>query len=281
MTSKNNVAFFNGEFTTLDKVTISPFDRGFLFGDSIYEVTPVYNGKMLAFERHTSRLIDGLNSIGIESPYTIQEWASIAKKILIEDEACQLVYVQVTRGNENVRKHRFPIEATPTVLMFSIPFTQPFDESFKGCDSHLIEDLRWKRCDVKSTSLMGNVLAYYQLYQDGVAHDEALLVRDNHVVEAPSSNVFIEKNGVIYTPPVSNILPGITRTLVIEQAIKLGYQVIEEAPSVEALKSADEVWVSNSMEELKPIISVNREPIGKGVPGATWLSLFREFQRLK
>jgi len=283
MTNKNSktLAFFNGSYMSIDKVAISPFDRGFLLGDSIYEVVPVYRGKTLGGAQHYQRLMDGLKAIGIQSPYTLSDWAGICAPVLLADEEAQLLYLQVTRGDEQVRNHRFPIEAPPTVLIFSIPFTSPIDKDYPGCAAHLQDDLRWQRCNIKSTSLMGNVLAYQQLHSDGVGNDEALLVRDGFVVEAPSSNLFMVKNGVIFTPGIDNILPGVTRALLIDIALNLAIEVREQAPSIEMLKRADEVWVSNSMEELKPIVSIDGQPIGLGVPGEIWRQLFAGYQQLK
>lgn len=283
MTNKNNntPAFFNGRYTTIDQVAISPFDRGFLLGDSLYEVVPVYDGSMLGGREHFRRLMDGLESIGIESPYTLADWPGVASPVLQQDEAAQLLYIQVTRGDEQTRKHRFPIDVSPTVLIFSIPFTPPIDENYQGCAGHLQDDLRWQRCNIKSTSLMGNVLAYQQLYADGFANDEALLVRDGLVVEAPSSNLFMAKDGVIFTPPVDNILPGITRTLVIDIARQWGLEVREQAPDIATFLKADEVWVTNSMEELKPVVSIDGKAVGQGLPGDIWRLLFKGFQALK
>jgi len=283
MTNEINqtAAFFNGNYTTMDQVRISPFDRGFLLGDSIYEAVPAYDGEMLDYERHGQRLLNGLNTVGIESPYTLEGWKEVIEPLIAKDQPAQLLYIQVSRGDEQMRKHRFPVNAKPTVLIFAIPFTVPFDENYLGCAGHLQEDLRWKRCNVKSTSLMGNVLAYHELYSNGVANDEALLVRDGYVVEAPSSNLFMVKDGIIFTPPVDNILPGVTRDLTIDIATAQGMTVREEAPTVDMLKNADEVWVTNSMEELKPVITVDGETIGNGVPGKVWLQLFRSFQALK
>jgi D-alanine transaminase len=283
MTNETNksTAFFNGHYTTIDQVTISPFDRGFLLGDSIYEAIPAFNGKMLDFERHGQRLLDGLKAVGIDSPYTLEDWKQITLPVINSEEPAQLMYIQVTRGNEHVRKHRFPVKAAPTVLIFSIPFIPPFDETYPGCAGHLQDDLRWKRCNVKSASLMGNVLAYKELYDNGFANDEALLVRDGLVVEAPSSNLFMVKDGIIFTPPVDNILPGVTRSITIDIALQQGFTVREQAPSIELLKNADEVWVTNSMEDLKPVTSVDGQAVGDGVPGKVWLSIFKAFQLLK
>lgn len=283
MTNKNSntLAFFNGEYMPLDQVCISPLDRGFLLGDSIYEAIPFYSNKALGAMLHYQRLMDGLQGVGIDSPYPLDEWPALIEPVLFSNEASQLVYIQVTRGDEQLRKHRFPIECPPTVLAFSIPFSAVVDESYQGCAAHLQEDLRWQRCNIKSTSLMGNVLAYRKLFTDGVANDEALLVRNGLVVEAPSSNLFMAKDGVIYTPPVDNILPGVSRALVIDLAQSLNFDVIEQSPDIEMLKAADEVWITNSMEELKPITSIDGRQVGSGVPGNIWSTLFRVFQKLK
>lgn len=283
MTNKNNAmtAFFNGEYMPIDQVAISPFDRGFLLGDSIYEAIPAYAGNMLDSKKHFQRLMDGLAAVGIESSYTLAQWSVIAAPVLQDNEPTQLLYIQVTRGAQESRNHRFPIDCSPTVLMFPVIFIPSIDSEYLGCPAHLQQDLRWQRCDIKSTSLMGNVLAYRQLYNEGVNQHEALLVRDGLVVEAPSSNLFMAKDGVIYTPPVDNILPGVTRALVIELAQKLEIPVIEKSPNILTLKNADEVWVTNSMEELKPIISIDSDEIGNGVPGPIWKLLFTHFQALK
>ncbi|EPJ50079.1 MAG: D-alanine transaminase [Osedax symbiont Rs2] len=286
MTNKNNNtnntnAFFNGKYMPINEVKISPFDRGFLLGDSIYEVVPVYDGKTLGGAQHFQRLMDGLNAIAIESPYTLSDWEGICAPVVLPNQQAQLLYIQITRGAQQTRNHRFPIETSPTVLIFSIPFSPPIDINYQGCAAHLQTDLRWQRCDIKSTSLIANVLAYQQLHSDGASNDEALLVRDALVVEAPSSNLFMVKNTVIFTPPTDNILSGVTRGLILEIAKKLAIEVQEQAPDVQMLMQADEIWVSNSMEELKPIISVDGQPIGPGVPGEIWKQVFTAYQLLK
>ncbi|MFT5706046.1 MAG: D-alanine transaminase [Oceanospirillaceae bacterium] len=283
MQDKNNnfPAFYNGKYLNIQDISISPLDRGFLFGDSIYEAIPTYSGKTLAEEEHLQRLIDGLCAIGITSLHSINEWKNIIKPLLDVNLAAQLIYIQVSRGTENIRKHRFPVTCEPNILLFSNQFNPPINLDYPGCAGHLQQDVRWQRCDIKSTSLMGNVLAYQLLYSQGVANDEALLVRDGKVVEAPSSNLFTYKDGVIYTPPLGNILGGVTRTQNIQLAQAIGINIVEKAPSCEFIKTAEEVWVTNSMEELKPIVTIDGEPIGKGVPGDIWKRLFSDYQLLK
>lgn len=279
--NNNSPAFFNGQYMPLNQVKISPLDRGFLFGDGIYEVVPVYQGKALGGEQHWQRLLQGLQTSGIELAMTLEDLVQTAQPLLDANEAAQMLYVQVTRGVEASRKHRFPVQAEPTVLMFSSSFTPPISQDYSGCRAWLQQDLRWQRCSVKSISLMGNVLAYHQLWQNGVAQDEALLVRGDKVVEAPSSNLFAVIDGVIVTPPVDNILNGVTRGLVIEQAKALGFEVREQAPAIYDLTRAAEVWVSNSYEELKPVVRLEGKPVGDGKPGPVWRQLFQSYQTLK
>lgn len=283
MTHDNNhsPAFFNGQYMPLSQVHISPLDRGFLFGDGIYEVVPVYQGKALGGTQHWQRLLQGLKVSGIELAMTPDDLIQTAQPLLDSDEAAQMLYVQVTRGVEACRKHRFPVQAEPTVLMFSSSFIPPITQDYDGCSAWLQQDLRWQRCSVKSTSLMGNVLAYHQLWQNGVTQDEALLVRGDRVVEAPSSNLFAVIDGVIVTPPVDNILNGVTRALVIEQARTQGFEVQEIAPAVCDLSRASEIWVSNSYEELKPVVRLEGKLVGSGKPGPVWRKLFQCYQTLK
>ncbi|PSU98953.1 aminotransferase class IV [Photobacterium kishitanii] len=283
MTKQNNnqLAFFNGKYMPITEVAISPFDRGFLFGDSLYEVIPVYNGKMLGGDLHLQRLLNGLTAIGITSPYTLSDWRAISRTVLTTREAAQMLYIQVTRGVEASRKHRFPVVSEPTVLIFATPFTPTVTMEYQGCAATLQPDKRWQNCHIKATSLLANVLAYQQLYCNDLAENEALFVRDGVVVEAASSNLFMVKDNLIYTPPVDNILSGITRHIILQIAEKLKYQVYELAPSPAMLKNADEVWVSNSIEELKPVISIDGQIIGSGVPGKVWQELFQHYQHKK
>lgn len=283
MTERNNMslAFFNGKYMLLNEVAISPFDRGFLFGDSIYEVIPVYSGKMLEGELHLQRLLSGLSAVGIESPYSLLEWRGLITNIIIGAEATQMIYIQVTRGVEESRNHRFPIKALPSVLIFATPFTSPVDLSYPGCFATLQTDKRWQNCHIKATSLLANVMAYRQLYLEDKPQDEALFIRNGYVVEAASSNLFMVKDKVIYTPPIDNILPGVTRHIILQIAKKLHYQVHEIAPDANTLEKADEVWVSNSIEELKPIIKIDDHCIGSGKPGEVWREFWLHYQSKK
>ena len=279
--NKSLPAFYNGDFMTLSQVNISPLDRGFLFGDSVYEVIPAFNGNLLGGVEHFQRLITSLESIGLSLPYSIDDLLSISQSLLAKRQPNVLLYVQITRGVEATRKHRFPVKASPTILIYAQPFEVPFGLDYSGSHAHFHEDLRWQKCDIKTTSLMGNILAYQQLYQQGHENDEALLVRGEFVVEAPSSNLFMMKNGTIYTPPLDNILTGVTRDKVIQLIKEAGLPLIESAPTKDSILAADEVWLTNSLEELKPIICVDGQTIGTGVPGPIWKQLFSAYQKLK
>lgn len=278
---KSLPAFYNGDFMTLGQVSISPMDRGFLFGDSVYEVIPAFHGKLLGDLEHFQRLMQSLAKIDLSLTFSIDDLMSICQPLLSDKNACELIYIQVTRGVEAIRKHRFPVTAKPTILIYSQPYDVPFALDYKGSHAYFQEDLRWQKCDIKSTSLMGNILAYQQLYQQGHENDEALLVRDEFVVEAPSSNLFMAKDNVIYTPPLNNILAGVTRDLVVKLIHEAGLELKEVSPSKAMLLNADEVWLTNSIEELKPIITIEGKNIGSGKPGPIWQQLFNGYQKLK
>jgi len=283
MTENNNdlPAYYNGKYMTLSQVSISPLDRGFLFGDSVYEVIPFYQGKALGGFEHWQRLMISLDDIGMTSPYSIADLENIVAPLLDKAQAAQILYVQITRGVESSRKHRFPVKSEPTILIYSQPFEPPIDLSYTGCEAHFQQDLRWQKCHIKSTSLMGNVLAYQTLYNSGYENDEALLIRDSLVVEAPSSNLFIVKEGKVFTPPLDNILAGVTRNKVIQLIDALGLPFCERAPSIQEVQAADEVFVTNSYEELKPITRIAGTQVGSGKPGEVWKQLFEAYQMLK
>ena len=278
---KSLPAFYNGDFMTLSQVSISPMDRGFLFGDSVYEVVPAFHGQLLGAHEHLQRLMQSLAKIDLSLPYSFDDLMSVCQSLLSEQQACELIYIQVTRGVEAIRKHRFPVTAEPTILIYSQPYDVPFTLDYQGSHAYFQEDLRWQKCEIKTTSLMGNILAYQQLYQQGHENDEALLVRDELVVEAPSSNLFMVKDKVIYTPPLDNILAGVTRDLVVKLIHKSSFDLKEISPSKAMLLNADEVWLTNSIEELKPIITIEGKNIGSGNPGPIWLQLFSAYQELK
>ncbi|WP_235603017.1 aminotransferase class IV [Piscirickettsia litoralis] len=222
-------AYYNNQFMLLDEVKVSPLDRGFLFGDGVYEVIPVYNRRLFKGEEHLIRLENSLDQTRIENPLSRAEWLEILNQ-LIESNSERLgddqaVYLQVTRGYAPVRNHAFPDQSESTVFAYSMPLTPPDygDANYPGANVVTCEDERWQRCDIKSVNLLANAMANQYARDNNAA--EAILLRGGNVVEATSSNVFIVKNKVILTPPKDNILGGITRQCVLDLAKKSGFKI--------------------------------------------------------
>lgn len=272
-----NTVFLNGEYMPIEEAKISPLDRGFLFGDGIYEVIPSYFGKMVGFYGHINRMVDGLNTIGIELNWPLSQWQNLCVKLSKKNGGGPLgIYLHVTRGTDNKRFHAFPNNVTPTVfaMVFNIPVPQTPDLATVGKGYSLVssEDLRWKRCHIKSISLLGNVLHFQEGYEAGC--QETLLYNSHQeLTEASSSNIFIVKNGTIATPIQDNqILPGITRRLVIDIIAKDGSLSLEERIiTLDEVNSADEIWITSSSKEIAPVTLLDNKKVGEGNVGPVWL----------
>lgn len=272
-----STVFLNGEYLPIEEAKISPLDRGFLFGDGIYEVIPSYFDQMVGFQAHINRMNDGLNAIGIQLNWEIKQWQALCENLSDKNGAGSLaIYIHVSRGADTNRFHAFPKNITPTVfaMAFDIPIPQtPSMETIgKGYTLTSTEDLRWKRCQIKSTSLLGNVL-HFQEGVDSGSQETLLFNQNNELTEASSSNVFIVKNGMIATPTQDNqILPGITRRLVIDILANVGgYMVEERTVTMEEVKSADEIWITSSSKGIAPVTVLDGLPVGKGKVGEVWL----------
>jgi D-alanine transaminase len=276
-----NIAHFNGQLLPLEQVSISPLDRGFIFGDGVYEVIPVYDGVMLRGREHFERLQRSMDEIRLANPHTVEEWLEITRQLLAHHPGNQSVYIQVTRGAPPKRDHVMPKDLTPTVFMMVQPLASPSTDAIENgvaCITH--DDFRWKRCHIKSTSLLGNVLAR-QLSAD-VGATETILLRDGQVTEASSSNVFVVKDGVVAAPPQDHlILLGITYDLVTrlaaEGAVKLEIRPVGEAE----LRSADEVWLSSSTKEVLAVTRLDGQPVGSGTPGPVFRRMHQLYQQYK
>lgn len=275
------VCYLNGEFVPLQQAKISVLDRGFIFGDAIYEVIPVYRRKPLRLAAHIARLQRSLGDIRIASPYSDGEWAGlIADLIGYEASDDQAVYLQVSRG---VAKREFGLlqGVEPTVFMLSSPFVAPPKHQIdSGIAAVSLPDFRWLRCDIKSTSLLGaNMLRQFANDAGGA---ECVLFRDGYLTEGSSSNIFIVKNGTLVAPPKSRlILPGITYDLVLELARANAVPIdVREIPEAE-VKTADELMLSASLRELLAITQLDGKPIGNGVPGAVFQRLYELFTAYK
>jgi D-alanine transaminase len=267
----------NGSFVDETKASISPMDRGFLFGDGIYEVIPCYGGRPVGLKLHLQRMNNGLQEIGIQYEAKIEEWQETIKHLVSQYETPDMgVYIHVSRGADTKRYHAYPQNVTPTVFAyaFKIPSPQPLDrDKAKGFTVTVTEDLRWQRCHIKSTSLLGNVM-HFQQGQDA-GKDEVILYNEHgQITEAAACNIFVVKDDVIYTPPLDNqLLPGITRRIIIDSLAHAGgFDVREEPIALSMLDDCDEVWLTSSSKEIGPVIKIDDRTIGDGRPGKMWLA---------
>ena len=258
--------FLNGRFLPLAQAGISPLDRGFLYGDGVYEVIPVYSRRPFRIQEHLTRLQATLDGIELKNPITPDGWQLIVAKLI---EAApwedQSIYLQVTRGADNKRDHAFPpAHVRPSAFAFASPLVTP-DAATRatGVAAITLPDLRWSRCDLKVVSLLANVLARQQAVAAGCT--EALLIRDGYVKEGAASNIFIVKDGVLITPPKTHLmLPGITYDVILELAAAHGQRLeIREIPEAE-LRAADEVWMTSSTKEVLAITTLDGQPVGHG-----------------
>jgi len=276
------MVYLNGNFIPKDKAYISVMDRGFLFGDGVYEVFPVYNKNIIGLEAHLSRLQDGLDAINIENPYSKDHWVNLIKKIISLNikNVNQAIYLQISRGCDDNRKHTYD-KLNPTIyIQSSLIGPREKNSLLKGKSAITREDIRWLKSNTKATSLLANTL-YAQEAKENNA-EEAILHRDGIVTEASSSNVFIVKDNCIYTHPKGpNILPGITRDIAIACAKKLDINVNETIFSKEQLMEADEVWITSSTREILPITLIDNNVINTGVSGPVWSLIYDQYQLLK
>jgi D-alanine transaminase len=275
------IAHFNGQLLPLDEIHISPLDRGFVFGDGVYEVIPVYDGVALRAREHFERLQRSMDEIRLRNPHSVDEWIALTAKLLEHHPGNQSVYIQVTRGAPKKRDHVIPKDLAPTVFMMCYPLASPSrDQVENGVACVTARDFRWEKCQIKSTSLLGNVLAR-QISADAGA-TETILLRDGNVTEASASNVFVVKNGVVAAPPRDNlILLGITYELLVrlaeEGAVRLEIRPIAEAE----LRAADEVWLTSSTKEVLAVTTLDGKPVGTGKPGALFRRMHALFQEHK
>lgn len=280
---KQNISrvYLNGEFVAAEDAKVSAFDRGFIFGDGVYEVIPVYGGRPFRLSQHLSRLQNSLGAVHISNPLTEDGWTRIINE-LVQDagKTDQSIYLQVTRGAAP-RDHAFPENVTPTVFAYSKPMHYPGkNEVENGVAAVTTADIRWRRCDIKAIALLANVVLRQQAVEQGKA--EAILIHGQQVTEGAASNIFIVKDNVIYTPPKGQqILPGITRDLVVELANNNGIDCREAAISEQQLREADEVWMTSSMREILPIVEIDGIKVGNGDRGPMHERLYALYQAYK
>jgi len=272
-----SIAFLDGSYMPIEQAKISPLDRGFLFGDGIYEVVPSYAGKMVGFAPHVLRMKSGLEAIGIKLDWSMDDWSELCQRLIAENGAGNLgIYLHVSRGADNKRHHAFPENIAPTVFAFTFEIAAaPIADKakVKPYKVSTTRDLRWERCHIKSTALLGNVLHFQQGYEQG--NDETLLFNaDNQLTEASACNAFIVIDGTVITPPLDNqLLPGITRQIVLDVLRKDGRIKVEErSVSMDEVMSSDEVWITSSSKEIAPVTEVDGKAVGNGEIGDIWLA---------
>jgi len=275
--------YLNGQFLPLAEAGVSPLDRGFLYGDGVYEVIPVYSRQAFRIDEHLKRLQATLDGIKLANPLSADGWKEVVFK-LIETAPWQdqSIYLQVTRGADDKRDHAFPpATVPPTAFAFASPLvTTPTEIRAKGVAAITVPDLRWSRCDLKVVSLLANVLARQQAVEQGCA--EALLIRDGYLKEGAASNIFVVKDGVLLAPPKTHLmLPGITYDVILELAVQHD-QTLEVREITETeLRAADEVWMTSSTKEVLAITMLDGQPVGSGQPGPLGERMWQWYQDFK
>ena len=275
------MVFLNGRFIPIEEARVPVLDRGFLFGDGVYELVPVYSRVPFRLEEHLERLERSLSQTQIRNPYSREEWRDIIGQLVAKQPyEDQGVYFQVTRGVAK-RDHAFPQDTTPTVFIMANPLVNPTREAIeRGAEAVSAHDNRWQRCDIKSISLIGNVLLR-QLSADASAA-ETILFRDGCLTEASASNVFVVRGGVIQGPPKSNlILPGITYDVVLELAQSAQLPVELRSLTEAETRAADEIWVTSSSKEVLAIVRLDGKPVGDGRPGPLFRRMHALYQAFK
>lgn len=276
--------YLNGAFTAKESAAISPVDRGFLFGDGIYEVTRVVEGESFREREHLNRLDAGLKGLKIRLDEKIRNQIPEIGKELIKrndlEKGEATIYLQVTRGAAWPRTHTFPEpEVVPTIYMSVSPFKPHTDLHKTGVDTITVSDVRWSRCNLKTVNLLPNTLARQQAKEAGV--NSAVMIRDGVVTESPNANIFGVKGGELYTYPESNfILGGITRAVVLEIAERLGITVNHNPIRSEELFELDELFFSGTTTDIQPIIKVDGKKIGDGNTGRVVEAIQDEYKKL-
>jgi D-alanine transaminase len=275
------IVYLNGEYLPLEDAKISVLDRGFIYGDGVYELIPVYRRRPFRLPHHLARLQRSLDGIRLANPHGDAEWTAIIGELVAKQPFDdQGVYLQVTRGVAK-RDHAFPKDAAPTVFVMSNPLVNPPQELVeRGAAAVTAIDDRWLHCDIKSISLIGNCLLR-QVSADAGAL-ETILFRDRKLTEASASNVFVVRNGVILSPPKSNlILPGITYDVIAEIAQAAGLPLEFREVSESEVRGADEIWVTSSSKEVLAIVTLDGKPVAGGRPGPLFRRVYALYQDFK
>jgi D-alanine transaminase len=275
-------AHLDGRLLPLKEARLSPLDRGFLFGDGVYEVIPAYGGRLFHLPAHLRRLQYSLDGIRLKNPHSDADWTALLKALVEKNGGGdQAVYLQVSRGTPADRDHSFPAGTAPTVFAMSSPLAGLSQElKTQGAKTITLDDIRWQRCDIKCTALLGNVLLRQKATEAGC--HEGLLLRNSHVTEGTASGLFIVEDGVLVTPPDSQeLLPSITRDVVLMLAARIHMPMRRDVIPVGALERAEEIWLVSSTREVYAVTSVDGRPVRDGKPGVQWQRMYALFQEHK
>ncbi|MBI0578000.1 D-amino-acid transaminase [Neobacillus cucumis] len=274
-----NIGYANGKYVQLDEPVIPIDERGHQFGDGVYEVIRVYNGKPFMLEEHLQRLIQSAKAIKLPIQQSAEDFkALILEAVQKSNELESAVYLQITRGVA-VRQHLFPAASVSMTMTVRSVQAMENEARVKGMKAIFHEDERWANCYIKSLNLLPNILAKQIAHEAGCY--EAILVRDGFITEGTSSNVYMVKDGVVYTTPLSKqILSGITRMAVKKVTESLGIPFIEKKFTPEELLQADEVFITSTTSEILPIVNVDGKSIGDGNPGGWTMKAYQKFKEL-
>jgi D-alanine transaminase len=284
MTAK---VFLNGRWLDPRDAHVSVMDRGFLFGDGVYEVIPVYSRQAFRLEQHLARLQKSLDGIQLVNPYRLDEWIAFVTQLAGEAEwEDQSIYIQVTRGPMAVRNHAFPSEIKPTVVLLAESMTTPpASQREQGIAAVSAADIRWLRCDLKTTSLLANCLLRQLAVSAGCV--ETVLFRDGFLTEGSASSIFVVKDGVLLVPIKNHLmLPGITYDVVVELAAQHGLpHEVRDITEAET-RAADELWMCSSTKEVLPIVTLDGRAVGSrvgagGTPGPLFAQMYAWYQEFK
>jgi D-alanine transaminase len=274
---QDKIVYLNGEYLPLSAAKVSVLDRGFLFGDGVYEVIPAYFGQLFCLEAHLQRLNNSLNAIRLPLALNTQQWLDILQPLLVEGDA-QYIYLQITRGVADKRDHAFPKQCEPTVFAMCSAIA-PFPRE-NGVQAITLDDMRWQLCGIKATTLLANILLRQEAVDQACA--EAILLKEGYATEGAASNVFAVVDDILITPAKSNeILPGITRDVIIDLAKVNGMSLRVGLILETDLRRASEIWLTSSTREILPVITLDNKPVGDGQVGPVWQTMQKLFQEYK
>ena len=276
-----SIVHLNGQNLPAEEACVPVLDRGFIFGDGVYEVIPVFGGRPFRLDEHLQRLENSLSEVRIPNPHTREEWAGLIQNLIdANGGGDQSLYLQVTRGPA-ARDHALPENPAPTVFAMSNPLQPPAAEILEhGIEAITLDDIRWARCHIKAISLLPNILLRQTALDAGAS--EAILIRDGYATEGAASNLFVVLDGELRTPPKGpRLLPGITRDVILELAAANGIPHREADIRAEDLARASEIWVTSSTKEILPVTTLDDKAVGNGKPGSVFRRMYDLYQANK